>query len=174
MGMVAWTIAERFSLQAQLGAGRYDLRWNQEEMSMEGQFRGGLLWSGDAKLVILDMLDTSFAADVQAGGWSWMEGPMTVNAIVATKSAVSSLRYWQIGLALTQRISLFSPYIGFAVNRTRFKLTHLPFGSGWMHARHVLGPFGGCSFSSGSFFLLNCEWRGWFEEGLSLSAQVRF
>ena len=169
MGLASWTIAERFSLQAQLGSGQFTWRMVRSGRALEGQLQGGLLWSGDAKLIIIDMKDTAFSADAQAGGWDWMDGPTTANALV-TANNTSLLRYWQVALALTQKIGLFSPYLGMAVNRTRFKLVHL----GYLHARHDLGPFVGCSFSSGSYFLLNCEWRGWFEEGFSLSAQVRF
>lgn len=174
VGAIAWSIRERFNFQIELGSGRFYWRWKQTGRNVEGQTNGGLLWSGNAKLVILEVKDTVLAADARAGGWDWMDGPANSNGSALDGKASSILRYWQIGAALTQRISLFSPYLGCAVNRTRFKVSKLSTGTGWMHARHVVGPFGGCSISNGAKFLFNLEWRGWFEEGISLSAQVRF
>ena len=174
VGSIAWSIRERFNLQVELGSGSFDWRWKQIGSSVIGQAKGGLRWGGDAKLVILEVKDTIIAVDAKAGGWDWMDGHATSNGTALQGDSRSLLRYWQIGGAFTQRISLFSPYLGVSVNRTRFKVSHLPTGSGWMHARHVVGPFGGCSISNGSRFLLNVEWRGWFEEGISVSGQIRF
>jgi len=171
---VAWSVRERFNFQVELGSGQFQWRWKQTGRNVSGRSNGGLIWSGDAKLIILEINDTTFAFDAHAGGWDWMDGHATTNGIALPETTQSYLRYWQIGAALTQKISLFAPYLGFAVNRTRFKVSHLPTGNGRMHARHVVGPFGGCSICNGSKILVNLEWRGWFEEGISLSTQVRF
>lgn len=174
IGSVAWSIRERFNLQAELGSGQYHWRWKQTGRNVSGYSMGGLIWSGDAKLVVLEIRDTTFAVDAHAGGWDWMDGPAASNGVALTGKTESQLRYWQIGAALTQKISLFAPYLGFAVNRTRFKVSRLSTGTGRMHSRHTVGPFGGCTICNGSRFLVNLEWRGWFEEGLSLSGQLRF
>lgn len=170
----AWSIRERFNIQFGVGSGQFSWRWQQTGNTLSGKSEGGLVWNGDAKLIIFGVRDTIFAIDAQAGGWDWMTGSFSANGKTGPGKANSLLRYWQIGLAFTQTISLFSPYLGFAVNRTRFKVSHLATGTGRMHARHDIGPFGGCSVSNGNKLLLNLEWRGWFEEGISLTAQVRF
>lgn len=174
IGTAAWNIRERFNFQVEIGSGQFNWRWKQIGRNVEGIANGGVIWSGDAKLIILEVKDTTFAADAHAGGWDWMDGPAASNGIALSGKSRSHLRYWQVAASLTQRISLFSPYFGFAINRTRFKVSKLSTGTGWMHARHVVGPFGGCSLCNGNNFLLNLEWRGWFEEGISVSAQVRF
>ncbi len=174
LGTFCWSIRERFNLQLMLGSGQFSCGWQQKDRNVIGSLSGGLLWGGDAKLIVFNARDTTFAVDAQAGGWDWMGGSSTTNGKPSGESVTSLLRYWQLGVALTQKISLFAPYLGFAVNRTRFKMWHLPTGTGRMHARHQLGPFGGCSISSGDRFLMGVEWRGWFEEGLSFSAQIRF
>lgn len=174
LGTVIWSIRERFNFQIELGSGQFSWGWEQKGRNVLGTSRGGLLWGGDAKLIILNVRDTTLAIDAQAGGWDWMSGSSTSNGFASGDDVTSQLRYWQLGAALTQKISLFAPYIGFAVNRTRFKVWHLPTGTGRFHARHQIGPFGGCSISNGNRFLANIEWRGWFEEGVSLSSQIRF
>lgn len=174
IGVIAWSIRERFNFQIDLGSGQFNWQWKQIDRNVSGQSKGGLIWNGDGKLIILEVKDTTFAIDAQAGGWDWMRGSATSNGIALSKKTRSKLRYWQVGIAVTQKISLFSPYLGITVNRTRFKVTQLITGNGHMHSRHYLGPFGGCSMSNGNDFLINVEWRSLFEEGLSLSAQIRF
>ncbi len=174
VGTVAWSVRERLNIQLGLGSGQFSWGWQQSGKMIQGNSRGGLLWGGDAKLIIFGVRDTIFAIDAQAGGWDWMDGSSSVNGRAGSGNARSLLRYWQVGVAFTQNISLFSPYLGIAVNRTRFKVSRLSSGSVWMHARHDIGPFGGCSISNGNRLLLNLEWRGWFEEGVSATAQLRF
>jgi hypothetical protein len=173
LGVVAWSIRDRFNLQLQIGSGQFSMQWQQKNLSILSALKGGLLWGCDGKLVLLGIRDTSFGIDAQAGGWDWMGGPSTTNGVFSL-SANSLFRYWQVGVAMTQKISLFSPYIGWLVNRSRSKVWGLSSGTIWLHARHDMGPFGGCSLSNGDRFLLNIEWRGWFETGVSLSGHIRF
>jgi len=174
IGVVIWNIKERFNIQINVGSGQFSWNWLQHNTRVAGSARNGLLWGCDAKWTVLNIRDTFLSLDAQLGGWDWMDGPSTVNGMASGAHSQSLLRYWQIGGAVTQKIAMFAPYLGFAVNRTRMKVWNLPTGTGRMHARHEIGPFGGCSLSTGNRFLLNLEWRGWFEEGLSLAAHVRF
>lgn len=162
-GTFIWNIRERFNIQVELGSGQYSWKIQEGETGISGKANGGILWSGDAKLIIFNVRDLLFAMDAKAGGWDWMTGP----------SSRSLLRYWQLGIAFTQKIAIFSPYIGCAINRTRSKLSTRE-RTIWLHERHHVGPFAGCSISRGNWFLANLEWRGYFEEGVTLGAQVRF
>ena len=160
IGEIGWCVRERFLIQAELGSG--DFRWHSKNSgsSVSGRVRDGLIWSGGAKLLILEAKETSIAVDGHAGGWDWMS---------TDESSESKLRYWQFGVGVVQKISLFNPYLGVAVNRTRLSVDHLH-----LHAKNTVGPFIGCSLTNGSKFFINLEWREWFENGLSLSGQVRF
>ena len=174
LATASWSLREKFNLQLQAGSGQFSWRWQQMGKNIEGRSSGGVVWAGDAKLIILAVKERTFAADAQAGGWDWMRGASTINAVHSTKNAISQLRFWQLAFALTQKIGLFAPYLGYAVNASRFKVSHLPTGTGRIRSHQKTGPFGGCSLSTGNRFLGNFEWRGWFEEGVTLSAQVRF
>lgn len=174
IGTLTWSIRERFNFQIELGSGQYSYGWQQTGLNIAGNLRGGLLWGGDAKLIVFSVRDTTFALDAKAGGFDWMDGSSTMNGLAGSSDVTSLLRFWQVGGALTQKISLFAPYLGFAINRSRLKIWRLSTGTGRMHARHPLGLFGGCSVSNGNRFLINVEWRGLFEQGISFSAQLRF
>ena len=175
-GYVAWGIAERFHVQCELGSGRFFWRWKQEiNTAISGKVAEGLIWSGDAKLVIFEIKDTLLAVDVHAGGWDWMRGFAESNGKPLSGCVASEMRYWQVGAALAQKIvQLFVPYFGVAVNRSRLKMRKLESGIGWLRSSHSVGPFVGCTVTRGTLFFLNLEWRGGFEQGFSISGQVRF
>jgi len=157
-----------------VGSGQLFWSWNQNQKMFCGESDTGLVWSGSAKLVIFEVQDTAFAATGQIGGWDRMEGTVRFNGIPAAGKAKVKLRYWQAGAAVTQRIGFFAPYLGCIVNQTQFKVSHLKTGSARLEPQIIVGPFLGCTLSRGSRLLLNIEWRGWFEEGLAVSGQVRF
>jgi hypothetical protein len=175
LGYATWNIAERLNIQIEMGSGRFDWRWKQSgNQAIVGHLSGGMLWNGSAKLVIFEIKDVSLAADVHAGGWDWMKGHATSNGSPLKGIAHSELRYWQAGAALCMKFQLFIPYIGVGANRTRLKVSHLVTGTGWLRSRHTIGPFLGCTLSKGTDISLNVEWRGGFEQGTSLSGQIRF
>src|SRR3989344_4787196 len=158
VGIATWSIREKFNLQVELGSGQFAWQWQQSEGTLAGQSKGGLIWSGDAKLVIFEARDTSLAFDVHAGGGDWTDGPAALNRVARVSKSRADFRYWQVGLAFTQKIFPFSPYLGIAVNRFRFNISDLSTGEAHMESRHVVGPFGGCSIGNGSRVLVNLEW----------------
>lgn len=169
-----WSIRDRLNIQADLGTGQFNWRYNRFGGAITGESRGGLLWSGSGKYILFQAKDTMVALSGSAGGWDWMNGPIFLDDHPLSHKAPSYLRYWQAALGVTQQISIFFPYIGVAWNRTRLHIAPASLKPTTLHAWHGMGPFGGCTLSSGNRFLLNMEWRGWFEEGASLSFQFRF
>lgn len=168
-----WSIRERFNLQIELGSGQFDWRFCRNNKALSGESNGGVLWSGTGKCILFQVKDTMMALQGSCGGWDWMRGTLWQDDREAFSSR-SYLRYWQIALGVTQQISFFFPYVGLAWNRTRFHIAPSSLPPTTLHAWHGMGPFGGCTLSNGNRFFLNLEWRGWFEEGVSLSFQLRF
>ncbi len=173
-GFVTWNISERLNLEMDLGTGQFSWKWQQKDVAILGQLWGGLLWSGSAKLIVFEIRDTSLAADVHAGGWDFMEGHATSNGIPEGGTVHGKLRYWQAAVALSQKIALFFPYIGVAVNQSRLKIKGLESTVGWLNCRHSIGPFLGVTLSQGDDIALNVEWRSNFEQGVAISGQIRF
>jgi hypothetical protein len=175
VGMIVWNLFERANIQVELGSGQFEWQWQQNPNTfVTGQISDGLIWSGSAKVVFFEIQDTLISADAHGGGWSWMTGPSSSAGIPTQGINHSEMRYWQLGAAISQRIGLFSPYIGIGANQTKLKISRLLTGTGWLRSRHKMGAFGGCSLSSGSYFFLNLEWRSWFEQAFSISGQLRF
>jgi hypothetical protein len=175
LGNVTWNIAERLNIQIETGTGRFSWQWKQlGNRAIQGRLFGGVVWNGNAKLVIFEIKDTTLAADVHAGGWDWMKGHATSNGIPFKRAVHSVMRYWQVAAALSMKFHLFVPYVGVGANRTRLKISDLESGDGWLRSRHTLGLFLGCTLTKGTDIALNVEWRGGFEQGAALSGQIRF
>jgi hypothetical protein len=175
LGNITWNIFERVNIQVELGSGQFDWQWKQDQNQfISGKLNGGLIWSGSAKAVFLELKDTSIAADAHVGGWNWMEGPVVAGGTPLEGTARSHMWYWQLAGSITQKIYIFFPYLGIAANQTELKISHLSTGTGWLRSRHQLGAFGGCTLSTGSYFFLNLEWRSGFEQAFSISGQFRF
>ncbi|MBM3184287.1 MAG: hypothetical protein FJZ64_03170 [Chlamydiae bacterium] len=171
IGSFTWNILERVNLEGAIGSGQFSWGWIQEDHSIEGMLKGGMIWSAGVKAVIFEIKDTSFAVDGQIGGWNWMDGHALEDGMVLSKKASSQMKYWQIAAALSQRILLLIPYLGGVVNRSKLKIEP---GIGWLKSKYYLGLFIGCTLSLGTDIALNGEWRGGFEQGFSLSGQLRF
>ncbi len=150
---LVWCIREKLNIQMNLGSARFKWRWNDQRQSIRGSGSGFFL-GGDIKLVLLEAQDTVFAADGQAGIW---------------KDSGAEYSYWQGAFALSHKFRFLAPYAGWTFNGTNFKAEQISF-----RALILSGPFAGCTISNGSRFFLSAEYRGWFEQGASVSAQVRF
>lgn len=150
---LVWCIREKLNIQMNLGSARFKWRWNDERELISGSGSGFFL-GGDIKLVLLEAKDTVFAADGQAGIW---------------KDSGAEYSYWQGAFALSHKFPFLAPYAGWTFNGTNFKAEQISF-----RALILSGPFAGCTISNGSRFFLSAEYRGWFEQGASVSAQVRF
>lgn len=170
---VVWNIKERLNLQAVAGPGSFEWGWEQPQGRLEGESDTGFFCAGTASLVLLEIKDTSLAAEGQVGSWNGAWGHVTLNGIAQSEKANVYFYYWQAGAALTQKIGPLAPYLGCMVNQTSFRAKHLQTGSARLRSLIIVGPFAGCTIGS-MLASINIEWRGWFEEGISISGQVRF
>lgn len=171
---LVWNVKQRGLIQIDLGASRCQWSWSQETGRLEGHSQEGLLWSGQAKCILFEIKETAFCVYGQAGGWSFLKGFTTLNGVPQSQAVHLHQHQWQAGAAIAQRIAFFTPYIGCLANQTFFSFSQPATGSARLHAKVVAGPFMGCTLTQGSRFFLNGEWRGFFEEGFSLSGQLRF
>lgn len=174
VGSLVWSMFERLDIALFFGSGQNTFRMMQGSTALEAQASGGLIWYGEGKLILLEVQDTTFSAFAEAGGWDWMTGPFYTDGRPTASQAHLSMRFWEMGVALSQQIGLFSPYGGVAVMHSRWKMDHTSVGTFWFHQKYPVGPFLGCTLSKGSKILLNIEWRGWIENALTLSGEVRF
>lgn len=174
LGAATWSIMERFDLSFVAGSGQEKIAFSLNDAPYRAKFKHGLIWYGEAKLVVLEVKDTTLSGYGQAGGWDWMSGPLTSSAGTLGRHANLQMRFWAAGATLSQKIGSFSPYGGVIVMRSRWKLDHTGIGGFNLHQKYPVGPLVGLSYCNTSKILLNGEWRGWVENAFTLSAEVRF
>ncbi len=173
LGSFTWSIRERFDLSLIFGSAQNYFRVYQGNRLLEFRPSGGLVWYGESKLILLEVKDTILSTFVEAGGWSWMKGPAYIDERPQKHNAHLKMRFWQAGIALTQQIGFFSPYLGVAVLRSRWKITEAFPQVFRFHQKYSAGPFLGCTFSTASKLALNIEWRGQIENAFTVSGEVR-
>lgn len=174
VGSLVWSMFERLDIALLLGSGQNTFRMMQGTKALETRVSGGLIWYGEGKLILLEVQDTTFSAFGEAGGWDWMTGPFYADDRPVASNAHLKMRFWETGVALSQQIGFFSPYLGVVVMHSRWKMDHTSLGILRFHQKYPVGPFLGCTLSKGVKILLNIEWRGWVENALALSGEVRF
>lgn len=174
LGSASWSIRERFDLSFIAGSGTKTLRFSLHGEPYKARYQGGLIWYGEAKLILIEMKDTTLSGYGEAGGWDWASGPLQVDGNVVSRHSDLLMRFWTVGATLSQKIGMIIPYGGVAIMRSRWKLDETETGGFYFHQKYPIGPLFGCSVSNASKFLLNIEWRGWIENAVSLSGEVRF
>ncbi|MDE3045032.1 MAG: hypothetical protein KGJ02_00075 [Verrucomicrobiota bacterium] len=173
-GALIWSLFERLDLSLLLGSGNYYFQMVQGDEALTAQVNGGLIWYGEARLVLLEVEDTTFSAFGEAGGWNWMRGPFYIDSHPVANRAALKMRFWEVGVTLSQQVGLFSPYGGVVVMQSRWKMSETNTGIYYFHQKYPVGPLLGCTISKSSKILLNLEWRGWIENAFTLSGELRF
>lgn len=155
-----------------LGGGTQDLQFLQQGIVVEGSLDGGLVGYLEGQLVVFEVQDTTVAVFGQVGGWQFLEGPVYESSNYAGTGDLE-MRFWSTGAALSQKIGIFSPYLGIISMQSRWKLTGELLETRYFHQKYSIGPFLGTSIGTGPL-LLNLEWRGCVENGISLAGEIRF
>jgi hypothetical protein len=170
LGVITWSIRERLDLSIILGSGEQYFRIYKNNHFLEFRLNDGLIWYGESKLILLEIKDTILSVFGEAGGSNWMKGPAYIDER-PQKEAHLKMRFWQAGVALTQQVGHFCPYIGIVILRSRWKITPHVLR---LHQKHTAGPFLGCTIGNTSKFALNIEWRGMVENAYTVSGEIRF
>lgn len=168
-----WNIRERFDLQGLLGWGAVHWKWKQNGLPIHGNARHGLYWMANAKLVLLQIKKSALGMDIKTGGWTSMSGHYRADDGSIGSSHFSTF-FGQIATAFTQQIHWFYPYVGVVVLQENLKASKVLGHTIRLQTRKRSGPFGGVTFSNGSYFFLNVEGRGVIETAYSISCEIRF
>ncbi len=108
---IGWNMRERFEIRAFTGpAAAADLCWRHLAVLYEANGLDGILWGGAAKLVLLEIQDTTFGLDIKGGGIDGViEGPLVENGKVLPGGFSGSVRFWQIAPGISQNIGPLRP-----------------------------------------------------------------
>lgn len=171
---VTWSILDRLNLDLILGTGKNTFHFQNGNFASRVKVQSGLVWGGMGKFVLFEVKDTTLSLFGMGGGYNWMKGTMFFTQNGSRKQTVASMKFWQAGMAVTQKLGFFFPYLGVAFFQSSWDLASKNERLFYFEEKHSLGPFLGCSLTNGSKFLINVEGRCWFENGCSISAEVRF
>ena len=169
-----WTVGQRFDLEGRIGRGALSGQWREGDVAVEMEGAPGLLWGGAAKIVFLESGDTSLGAQVQGGGWSYLEGRITLNGVPQAPKSHSELLFWQASVGIAQKVGWTRPYAALVVDQFMFKTRRAPGEMIYFQERHRIGGVLGVDLTTGTYWLLALESRMGFEEVLALSLQLRF
>ncbi|MBS0624700.1 MAG: hypothetical protein JSS32_01460 [Verrucomicrobia bacterium] len=174
LGSISWNIKERLDLQFVSGSGQISWNFIQNNGAfISGQSTSSWIWGGGAKVVLLEVQDTSLSVLGSGGYWQRIEGFYSSNGKPQKIPTHLKMRYWQLGAGITQKIGRFYPYFGCAIQKNRLRM-RLNSGLVILNQDHRIGPFLGCTLTKGIKYMLNLEWRGFFEQALTGSCEVRF
>ena len=162
-----WNVRERFDLQALLGWGELRWQWRREGISEEGTANHGFYWNTAAKLIIFQIKGSVLSADVRGGGWHDFSGSFRVDHGEPQSGDFSSL-FWQASLAFSQQVGCLCPYFGLALQQDSLSIHSVRLTN-----QYNKGPFGGLSFTNGSYLFVNIEGCGWIETSCSFSCEIR-
>ncbi len=172
---ISWNIKERFSLGILVGsASAANVLWRQNSTFYQAPGRSGLFWGADAKLILLEMKETSLGVDARIAEIRNVEGVLLANGRAVSGEFSSRLYFWQVGVGLSQDLGFLKPYAGAVVERLTARIRAPECGSLRLRDLLLIGTYEGCSVTLGSKMFLNIEARQFFESGLSLSGELRF
>lgn len=171
---VDWTVGQRFDLEGRVGRGALSGQWREGDVAVEMEGIPGIVWGGAAKIVFLESADTSLGAQVQGGGWSYLDGRITLNGVPQIGKSHSEMLFWQASVGIAQKVGILRPYASLVVDQFSFKTRRTRGVTLYFRERHRIGGVLGVDISSGTYWLLALESRMGFEEALALSLQLRF
>jgi hypothetical protein len=162
-----WNIRERLDLQAILGWGELRWQWQQAGVTEEGSAVHGFYWNAAAKLILFQIKNSVLSTDMRGGGWHDFGGSFQVGQTNSQSTTLSSL-FWQAAVAFSQKLGPLCPYAGIALQQDSLSIHSIHLTN-----RFRKGPFGGFTFSNGSYLFITAEGCGWYETACSISCEIR-
>lgn len=178
---------DRVDIYGVLGSSRSEISWRFTDADEEiHQVQIGthydFLWGVGTRIILHQW--NCLTAGI-AGSYRWARydpSYVTWDALNVSASGTHvDWREWQAGLGLSYKIGLLTPYLGGKYSGARAKLGtfSVPIaenGSGNLHMknRNSFGIFIGCTLTTGCYFMLNVEGQLIDEQGISISADLRF
>jgi hypothetical protein len=180
-GVLTLNILDRFEAYASVGSittsfwDRPHIDHQRREYETHDKWTAG----GGLKLIVMQWGNTVLGADgkLQYGAphikWA------TVDGISYATGARVVYREWQVGLAVSHTVDLFTPYIGATYSHVKGEVEHLshtvyPRSHFKFRCRDHFGMAVGCSLSSGKKVDLNLEARMFSEQAVTGAANVKF
>lgn len=187
LGLVVFSIADRFDLYGGFGASTFESNWRFTN-SVGGISRVSTLsnnrysWTYGVNTTIYQWERAFLGGGIRYSGahagLSWI----TINgANVPSNNAEFRWLQWQAEMAIGCKIGLFAPYLGAKYSNARVRLASLDVaiagdGEGKIHMenRDHVGVYLGVTLSKDAYFMMTVEGRIIDEEAVSVSGDIRF
>ena len=178
-GLITLNIKERLDLYTELGSFRlepiYSYRTNTALNLYKGKSESNLLCRAGAKLVLMEIGDFSLAADAKYSFFNASSSYLTQNDVPIADQTKYNMKEWQLGVGISQKISLLRPYLGIAYRDNKIIMDNTPFFDKlYLEFKKKAGIFFGSTASLGSFVMLNGEIRLINERSIAISGEIRF
>ena len=188
MGVGTINIINRFDMYGACGESRIQGNWRIEEIEgiqsrLETETKYRLCWAAGAKALLFEWGKTALAL----GGKYFFTQPKMLWLIkdgspIATDDTKIQWKEWQVDLALSHKVDLFTPYIGMKFDKKKVEMDGITQdsissdGSGILHMkeRNCMGMALGCALSQGKQFMLVVEVRFFDEEGATIIGDLKF
>ena len=132
------------------------------------------LYRAGTKLVLFEILDFTLGADVKYSYFKANSSYVTKNDKPINDDIKFLMKEWQVGVGVSQKITILRPYIGIAYRDLRIHMNQFLLENLKLVFKKKAGLFLGSSISLGSFVMLNAELRLVNERSTIFSGDVRF
>jgi hypothetical protein len=185
-GTMTLNLLERLDLYTVLGSSRTRAEWRFDHAGdtqrVELETLYDFLWGLGVRGILYERGKASLGVGARYEHANYDPVWLTVNGTVEPAHGTHlRWRAWQVDLALSYKIEIFSPYIGLKYSNVqakvgKFQTTVASNGSGSnvFDNRYPIGVFIGCSLTTSKYFMLNVEGRLVDEEAVTISGDVRF
>ena len=177
-GILTFNIKERLDIYAEIASFYLEPEFRQSSNLYVSKSETDFLYRGGFKVVFFEILKFTLGGDVKYSYFSAPASFLTQNDVPQNDNNLKfTLKQWQIGLGVSQKIALLRPYLGIAYDGTSMRIENFSFFQNrpmGLKFQKKAGMFLGASLSMGSFIMLNAEIRMVNERSTTFSGQIRF
>lgn len=172
MGLFLMNFKERIEFYLQPGTMEFCAKFQKNNDSFSRKSRLGFAGKAGSRAILLEFKDTSLGVDVH---YRFFKGYGEEGKNFLYHDREWKMREWQIGVGISQKIRVFTPYVGVAIRQSKQKIPSFFSEIPRLRARqrHKKGIYCGLVVSSGHSFSLCAEAHFYNESSLTGSLQIR-
>jgi len=178
-GVMALGFLDRIEVYGSAGSFNAQFHNRSHSEAHEYDTHGSLTYGGGMRILLMQWKNTIFGVDGKGQFASPRFSWATVNGVPFSENGKLHYREWQVGLALSHSVDIFTPYIGAKYTNVHATAQGLksgvhPHGHFKMVNRDRFGLAVGCSLSSGRIFDLTLEARMIDEQAFTGAGNIKF
>lgn len=182
-GVVTLGCNDRVEIYGTFGSVKADIHYHPySEVRLKFETPHHFAWTVGGRAILAYWGDTQLGVDAKYFTFDPQISRLELNGrSINPEGAHYDYQEWQVGLGVSHRVKLFTPYIGLKYSNVRARFHHLKAISWVFPAQHLtmknkfpIGLFLGCGFSLERALNINFEARVFDETAVTLSTDLRF